>query len=44
LAPRIGDGNGDRFFVDIQTNKFYSVHDLPPWLWLCVEGCVDASI
>ena len=30
VAPMIGDGNGDRFFVDIHSNKFYSVHDLPP--------------
>jgi len=38
LAPLISDGNGDRFFVDIHTDKFYSVHGLPPWLWLCVNG------
>ena len=33
----IGNRNGDRIFVDIHTNKFYTVHDLPPWLWLCIE-------
>ncbi len=38
LTTLISDGNGDCFFVDIHTNKFYSVHGLPPWFWLCVKG------
>jgi len=37
-ASFFGNGNGDRIFVDIHTNKFYRIHDLPPWLWLYVKG------
>jgi hypothetical protein len=36
--PEVTECDGDRFFVDIHADKFYSVHDLPPWLWLCVKG------